>query len=99
MYAVATAFAVPLLNIPAAAFAEPTTFISGKNPAGKKKDPNDTKGTRKDPNFLRSLATCKNQCESASNSISKTKEECLEECQEVCCSTYEQCTFAIVPQL
>jgi len=44
--------------------AKAATYLSGRNPNGKPKDPSDTKGTRKDPKFLRSLATCKSQCES-----------------------------------
>lgn len=39
-----------------------TTFISGRQPkvpGAKKRDPNDTKGTKKDPNFLRSVSDCK----------------------------------------
>ncbi|GMI61974.1 hypothetical protein ScalyP_jg8229 [Parmales sp. scaly parma] len=81
----------------------PKLFVSGKNPLGKPKDPSETKGTRKDPGFLSSLSNCKNQCQSASNSvtleISKSKMDCLQECQDVCCKTYEQCTFAIVPRI
>ena len=82
-----------------------TVYISGKTPqvpGQKPKDKNDVSGTRKDPNFLRSIADCKNQCENRSNPSDgsiKTKEECLSECQDICCTTYEQCTFAIVPRI
>lgn len=82
-----------------------TVWLSGKPPrvpGAKPKDPNDTSGTRKDPRFLRSISDCKNQCENSgagSDGFSKTKEECLSECQDVCCTTYEQCTFAIVPRI
>jgi len=46
---------------------EKTIYITGKTPkvpGAKPKDKNDTSGTRKDPNFLRSIADCKSQCES-----------------------------------
>jgi hypothetical protein len=63
-------------------------------------------GSRKDPSFLRSIADCKNQCENnyqqvatSDGAFTKSKEECLSECQDVCCKTYEQCTFAIVPRI
>lgn len=94
---IATAAAAIFISTPTPSQA--ATYISGKNPKGKPNKDGDTKGTRKDPAFLRSLSTCKSQCESASNTISKSKEDCLEECQEICCTTYEQCTFAIIPQI
>jgi hypothetical protein len=86
------------------AFAEDTIWLTGKDPKvpGKKpRDKNDVSGTRKDPNFLRSLADCKNQCENTigSDGYAKTKEECLSECQDICCTTYQQCTFAIVQRI
>ena len=72
-----------------AATEEKTIYISGKTPkvpGAKPKDKNDLSGTKKDPNFLRSIADCKSQCESKG----KTKEDCLSECQDICCTTYEQ---------
>lgn len=84
--------------------AEPTLYKSGKAPVipgQKPKDKNDLKGTRKDPDFLRSIADCKNQCQSTNgpDGLAKAKEDCLSECQDICCTTYEQCTFNIVPRL
>jgi hypothetical protein len=81
-----------------------TIWITGKPPrvpGAKPKDKNDVSGTRRDPSFLRSISDCKNQCENspASDGLSKSKEECLSECQDICCTTYEQCTFAIVPRI
>jgi hypothetical protein len=81
-----------------------TIWLSGKPPripGMKPKDKNDVSGTRKDPSFLRSIADCKNQCENVAgpDGLSKSKEECLSECQDICCTTYEQCTFAIVPRI
>eukprot|EP00562_Extubocellulus_spinifer_P032879 CAMPEP_0178730782 /NCGR_PEP_ID=MMETSP0699-20121125/29703_1 /TAXON_ID=265572 /ORGANISM="Extubocellulus spinifer, Strain CCMP396" /LENGTH=178 /DNA_ID=CAMNT_0020382831 /DNA_START=66 /DNA_END=602 /DNA_ORIENTATION=- len=82
----------------------PTIWNSGKAPkvpGQKPKDKNDTSGTRKDGNFLRSIADCKNQCENTTgpDGFSRSKEECLSDCQDICCKTYEQCTFAIVPRI
>lgn len=81
-----------------------TVYLSGKPPkipGQKPKDKNDTTGTRKDPNFLRSISTCKSQCENGTGSdgYARSKEDCLSECQDICCTTYEQCTFAIVPRI
>jgi hypothetical protein len=82
-----------------------TIYLTGKRPKvpGEKPkgDPNDTKGTRKDPNFLRSISDCKSQCERTSDSdgLVRDKYDCLSECQDICCTTYEQCTFAIVPRI
>jgi len=92
-----TTAAIPLS---ANAVEEKTQWITGKTPkipGQKPKDPNDTRGTRKDPGFLRSISDCKSQCENANGS--KSKEDCLSECQDICCTTYEQCTFAIVPRI
>lgn len=80
-----------------------TKWLTGKRPKApgeKPRDPKDTKGTRKDPSFLRSLSDCKSQCETSAGygSDARTKQECLSECQDVCCTTYEQCTFSIVPR-
>lgn len=81
-----------------------TKYISGKAPVvpgQDKKKPGDTKGTRKDPDFLRSISDCKNGCQTSrdSDGLARTKEDCLSECQDVCCKTYEQCTFSIVPRI
>ena len=54
-----------------------TVYLTGKAPkvpGQKPKDKNDVSGTRKDPNFLRSISDCKSQCENA-NGPTKTKEE------------------------
>jgi hypothetical protein len=85
-------------------YAEDIIWLSGKPPkvpGQTPKDKNDLKGTRKDPNFLRSIADCKNQCENTSGVGGgfKEKEQCLQECQDICCTTYEQCTFAIIPRI
>ena len=77
---------------------EKTIYNTGKAPkvpGAKPKDKNDYSGTKKDPNFLRSIADCKNQCESKG----KPKDDCLSSCQDICCTTYEQCTFGIVPRI
>lgn len=81
-----------------------TIWLTGKAPkvpGQKPKDKNDVSGTRRDPKFLRSIADCKNQCENTvdSDGYAKSKEDCLSECQDICCMTYEQCTFAIVPRM
>ncbi|CAJ1935313.1 unnamed protein product [Cylindrotheca closterium] len=81
-----------------------TVYKSGKAPivpGQKPKDKSDVKGTRKDPDFLRSIADCRNQCQSSNgpDGFAKAKEDCLSECQDICCTTYEQCTFNIVPRL
>jgi hypothetical protein len=81
-----------------------TIYRSGKPPmvpGQKPKDKSDTKGTRKDPDFLRSISDCKSQCQSTNgpDGFAKAKEDCLSECQDICCTTYEQCTFAIVPRI
>lgn len=81
-----------------------TIWLTGKDPVipGKKpRDKNDVTGTRKDPNFLRSVSDCKNQCERSpdKDGYARTKEECFSDCQDVCCSTYQQCTFAIVNRI
>jgi len=78
-----------------------TIFRTGRSPIvpGEKKDPKDTKGTRKDPGFLRSVSDCKSRCELAgSGGLATSKEDCLSICQDIVCTTYEQCTFAIVPR-
>lgn len=79
-----------------------TKYISGKTPVipgveNKKTD--NTKGTRKEPDFLRSIAECRSQCQTAGDGLAKSKEDCLSDCQDICCKTYEQCTFAIVPRI
>jgi hypothetical protein len=90
--------------IPASAAEEKTSWRTGKEPIvpGKKpRDKNDVSGTKKDPNFLRSLSDCKNQCETnfGPDGYARSKEDCLSDCQDVCCTTYQQCTFAIVPRI
>lgn len=48
-----------------------TVWISGKFPriqGRKARDPNDTRGTKKDPSFLRSIADCK---------VQRVKEHCI----------------------
>ena len=72
-----------------------TIYKSGKAPivpGQKPKDKGDVKGTRKDPDFLRSVADCKNQCQSTNgpDGLARSKEDCLSECQDICCTTYEQ---------
>jgi hypothetical protein len=94
-------------TVPAVAFAaDSTKYISGKTPQlpgveVKKKADGDKKGTRKDPNFLRSISDCKSKCQltPGSDGYSRSKEDCLSECQDICCTTYEQCSFNIVPRL
>lgn len=81
-----------------------TIYKSGKAPVvpgGKPRDKNDVKGTRKDPDFLRSVADCRSQCQNSlgSDGYARAKEDCLSECQDICCKTYEQCTFDIVPRI
>lgn len=82
----------------------PTVWKSGKAPVipgQKPKDKNDVTGTRKDGNFLRSISNCKSQCEGTNgpDGLARSKEECLSDCQDICCTTYEQCTFGIVPRI
>jgi len=93
-------------TVPAAFAADSTKYISGKTPQlpgveVKKKADGDKKGTRKDPNFLRSISDCKSKCQltPGSDGYSRSKEDCLSECQDICCTTYEQCSFNIVPRL
>jgi hypothetical protein len=81
-----------------------TLWLTGKAPkvpGQKPKDKNDVSGTRKDPKFLRSLSDCKSRCETVptSEGLARSKEDCLSECQDICCATYEQCTFGIVPRI
>ena len=93
-----------LLPSPSRAESSDIMWITGKEPlrpGQKPRDKKDVSGTRKDPNFLRSLADCKNQCENATgpDGLAKSKEDCLSDCQDVCCKTYQQCTFGIVPRI
>ena len=89
----------------AAGYVPGTVWRTGKPPEApgqtKPRDKGDTKGTRRDAGFLRSIADCKAQCErsSGADGLARSKEDCLSECQDVCCETYEQCTFAIVPRI
>ena len=105
------AVSINQLNDPVYAIEQPkpedTIWMTGKMPkipGQKPKDKSDVAGTRKDPNFLRSLSDCKNQCEnmtgaSSNSGYAKGKEECLSECQDICCTTYQQCTFPIVQRI
>jgi hypothetical protein len=81
-----------------------TIWLTGKDPVvpGQAlRDKSDVKGTRKDPNFLRSISDCKSQCENSAgpDGLARSKETCLSECQDICCQTYQQCTFGIVPRI
>jgi hypothetical protein len=85
-------------------YVDGTVWLTGKYPqvpGQKPRDKSDVKGTRKDNNFLRSISDCKSQCErtSAADGLARPKEDCLSECQDICCESYEQCTFAIVPRI
>ena len=78
-------------------------YLTGKSPkvpGEKPKDKSDTKGTKRDSNFRRSISDCKSQCEQklGPDGYARNKEDCLSECQDVCCTTYEQCTFNITPR-
>ena len=80
-----------------------TIYLTGKYPivpGEKPRDKSDTKGTRKDPSFLRSISDCKSQCEQklGPDGYARNKEDCLSECQDICCASYEQCTFNITPR-
>ena len=88
----ATGFAL-LLAPPATA----KTYLSGKNPDGPPKDPSNTKGTKKDYNYLRCLSGCLAKCEAppAPGLQGKERGECLQDCRDDCCTTYEQCTYTI----
>ena len=81
-----------------------TTYTSGKSPlppGETRKKTDNPKGTRKDPDFLRSISDCRSQCQNTlgPDGLAKSKEDCLSECQDICCKTYEQCTFNIVPRI
>ena len=101
------AFGISSILIPSSAIAadkEPTIYKSGKAPivpGQKPQDKSDNNGTRRDGNFLRSISNCKTQCESTNgpDGYARSKEECLSDCQDICCTTYEQCTFGIVPRI
>jgi hypothetical protein len=100
----ATTVGVTFLAAKESCYAEDVIWLSGKSPkvpGQTPNDKNDLKGTRKDPNFLRSIADCKNQCENTPGAGGgfKEKELCLQECQDICCTSYEQCTFAIIPRI
>jgi hypothetical protein len=82
---------------------ELTVYKTGKAPkvpGEKPQSKDDTKGTRKDPSFLRSIAGCKSACLTTPDGagLAKSQSDCLSECQDICCTTYEQCTFAITPR-
>ena len=97
-------FSTTVLSHPDASSADATgatIWKTGKAPevpGQKPKDKSDTKGTRKDPNFLRSIADCKGKCENSPgpDGLARSSAECLSTCQDICCTTYEQCTFAII---
>jgi len=96
--------AVPAVFAADASFPPGTKYISGKAPVipgeeAKKSD--STKGTRKDPDFLRSISDCKYGCQSSPgpDGLARSKEDCLSDCQDICCKTYPQCTFNIVPRI
>mmetsp|Transcript_27993 Transcript_27993/g.56195 ORF Transcript_27993/g.56195 Transcript_27993/m.56195 type:complete len:171 (-) Transcript_27993:1229-1741(-) len=76
------------------------TGKSPQIPGQKPKEKGDVKGTKKDPNFLRSISDCKTKCETGygPDGLSRSASECLSSCQDICCTTYEQCTFAITPR-
>mmetsp|Transcript_38390 Transcript_38390/g.46863 ORF Transcript_38390/g.46863 Transcript_38390/m.46863 type:complete len:178 (+) Transcript_38390:42-575(+) len=107
----AAAALLPFLSPPAAVLAADggnsapaTVWISGKSPkvpGAKPKDKSDVTGTKKDPSFLRSVSDCRNQCESTygPDGYARSKEDCLSDCQDICCKTYEQCTFNIIPRM
>ena len=100
-------FGISSILLPSSAMAadkESTIYKSGKAPivpGQKPQDKSDTSGTRRDGNFLRSISNCKTQCESTNgpDGYARSKEECLSDCQDICCTTYEQCTFGIVPRI
>jgi hypothetical protein len=82
---------------------ELTVYKTGKAPkvpGEKPQSKDDTKGTRKDPSFLRSIAGCKSACLTTPDAagLAKSQSDCLSECQDICCTTYETCTFAITPR-
>ncbi len=105
----ATALSIAMISatpavLAATTDAAATVYRSGKTPKvpdAKPKDKSDLKGTRKDPDFLRSVADCRSQCQNTpgSDGYARSKEDCLSECQDICCKTYEQCTFDIVPRI
>lgn len=86
---------IPQQAMAAADKDDSTIYKSGKTPkvpGEKPKDKNDTNGTRKDGSFLRSISSCKSQCEQTTDKdgFARSKEECLSDCQDICCTTYEQ---------
>ena len=92
---VAPSFAATTESSSSQQLATATKYISGKSPQvpGETNKPDkSTKGTRKDPDFLRSIADCKNECQSTPgpDGLARSKEDCLSECQDICCKTYEQ---------
>lgn len=99
-------FSVGITSNPSTSSADSSTsgatiWKTGKAPevpGQKPKDKSDTKGTKKDPNFLRSIADCKGKCENSPgpDGLARSSAECLSACQDICCTTYEQCTFAII---
>uniref|UniRef100_A0A7S2UWJ7 SREBP regulating gene protein n=1 Tax=Fibrocapsa japonica TaxID=94617 RepID=A0A7S2UWJ7_9STRA len=99
--AVATALAASLGVILPPAFspadaADERLWLSGKG--DKPKDSKDTKGTKKDINFLRCLSNCLAVCQKPTSGVQRDRSECLEDCRDECCQTYEQCTYTIKGQ-
>lgn len=66
-------------------------WLSGK-PDVPRTDPNDKKGSRKDPSFLRCLGNCVSDCQQlgSGKAAPKDRAQCMAECQDGCCTTYEQ---------
>lgn len=101
--AIGSAAASLLLSPSPAVAADSTIWLTGKAPkvpGQKPKEKSETKDTKRDPSFLRSISDCKAQCEQSTgpDGFARSKEECLEACQDICCKSYEQCTFAITPR-
>jgi len=70
-------------------------WTSGKNPDGPAPK-GETKGTKKDYNYLQCLSGCLANCQKpAIGKAEKERSTCLNECRDECCSTYEQCTYTI----
>lgn len=68
----------------------PPTLSPLPHPSGQ------TKGTRKDPTFLRAVSQCKSECQLKHPEYDPG--DCLAKCQDITCTTYEQCTFKMPRQ-
>eukprot|EP00903_Cladosiphon_okamuranus_P008372 g8050.t1 len=68
-------------------------WISGKGAQPKGSD--DKTGTRKESKYLRCLSNCLADCQKPTYGPEKDREECLQTCQDECCTSYEQCTYAV----